>query len=363
VRVFEWSGRDTTTISYGSGKLTGEYVRDVVCMDPSNSGGCTEIDFLGVKEETTFPFIHLPFDGIFGLGLSGLSVGNNFNFLTRLKGLPQVFTAFIADPKVEEATALSFGAVRNEWMLSPVQWAPIQRDWHDVQGYWMVGMTKAVVRGPSPVALAVCDDSTASSPRCKVAVDTGSSLLMGPREGIELICSTLAVANDCSNYNELPSLEFEIVSDDSGGTVSLVLEKELYVERNDNGCAVRLHPLDVPPSVPPMWVFGHVVLQKYVTVYDAEHRRIGFALANHKARGHVVVPDSSESCNDDDAAMKANNLPRCDELVSESLCSQFEPVARRYCPRSCGFCSRKGVRVAVNSGFSLRAPSSRSIEP
>mmetsp|Transcript_27202 Transcript_27202/g.61406 ORF Transcript_27202/g.61406 Transcript_27202/m.61406 type:complete len:332 (-) Transcript_27202:75-1070(-) len=331
-------------------------------MDPSNGGGCTEIDFLGVKEETTFPFIHLPFDGIFGLGLSGLSVGNNFNFLARLKGLPQVFTAFVADPKVDEATALSFGAVRHEWMASPVQWAPIQRDWHDVQGYWMVGMTKAVVHGTTPVALAVCDDAT-SIPRCKVAVDTGSSLLMGPREGIELICSTLAVANDCSNFDALPSLEFEIVSDDSGGTISLVLEKELYVERNDNGCAVRLHPLDVPASVPPMWVFGHVVLQKYATVYDAEHRRIGFALAKHKAGDSSVIPFAATSCSDDDAGMKANNLPGCVELASESLCSQFEPVARRFCQRSCGFCVRKGVKVATNGGFSLHAPSSRSIEP
>merc|ERR1719329_1084193 len=96
--------RDTTTITYGTGKLTGEYIRDNVCMgapsqdtelsdarksgsflqEPTASTACTSVDFLGVTQESRFPFIELPFDGIFGLGLGGLSAGTNFNFVSRL---------------------------------------------------------------------------------------------------------------------------------------------------------------------------------------------------------------------------------------------------------------------------------------
>ena len=66
------SKRDTTTITYGTGKITGGYFSDQLCF--GDDAACyKDISFLGVFDETTFPFVELPFDGICGLGLTDLS--------------------------------------------------------------------------------------------------------------------------------------------------------------------------------------------------------------------------------------------------------------------------------------------------
>eukprot|EP00392_Amoebophrya_sp_AT5.2_P018044 g18499.t1 len=87
--------RDTTTIMYGTGKITGNYIQDSLCLgrggssSPSSSSfsfstspsacSCAPVAFLGVKEESRFPFGDLPFDGILGLSLPELSASPRFN--------------------------------------------------------------------------------------------------------------------------------------------------------------------------------------------------------------------------------------------------------------------------------------------
>ena len=36
-------------------------------------------------------------------------------------------------------------------------------------------------------------------------------------------------------------------------------------------------PLELPPTLGPMWVVGQSVLRKYYSVFDRENSRVGFA--------------------------------------------------------------------------------------
>mmetsp|Transcript_16610 Transcript_16610/g.36750 ORF Transcript_16610/g.36750 Transcript_16610/m.36750 type:complete len:497 (-) Transcript_16610:72-1562(-) len=352
--------RDTTTISYGSGKLTGEYVKDRVCIDHAGQSGCTTIDFLGVTTESTNPFINLPFDGIFGLGLEGLAAGKLFSFITQWRELPKVFTAFISDPHDLEETRLCFGAVREDWMVEKPVWVPIQRDWHDVQGYWMIGVTN--MSTPQHGLLDVCNDLT-PNPRCKVAVDTGSTFIMGPPEQIEFLSTALNVHSDCSNFHQLPVLAINVDAG-SGKIVPLTLEPAAYVEQSDMGCALRFHPLPVPADVPPLWVFGHVLLQKYATVYDLDHYRIGFGVAKHAAKRPPPTPPPTAPpppCVDNNAEMVKSDLPECPAFAKAGYCKKWDTLAQ-VCAVSCGLCTPDATtKVAKNSGLQVSAANRRHV--
>mmetsp|Transcript_57013 Transcript_57013/g.112341 ORF Transcript_57013/g.112341 Transcript_57013/m.112341 type:complete len:125 (+) Transcript_57013:3-377(+) len=85
----------------------------------------------------------------------------------------------------------------------------------------------------------------------------------------------LGVKADCSNYEQLPNLGFQI-----GGHV-LNLEPRDYIDRLPGRCRVAFMKLDLPPPRGPLFVLGIPFLQKFYTVYDVERKRVGFGVARH----------------------------------------------------------------------------------
>lgn len=343
------SDRDTTTITYGTGKLTGEYVRDSICMGNNSAGrqACTTADFLGVTTESRLPFIELPFDGIFGLGLMGLSAGDNFNFvhlLTHNSTIRNpVFAVFLRDLGAEEDSEISFGAFRRERLAGGgLHWLPIPKEEAQDKGYWLVTMRDVTVKGKS---LKLCDDFS-ENPRCKIAMDTGSSLMMGPPNAVKLLLDAVGMEDDCSNFKKLPSLHFQM--DAENGTVfEMVLAPEDYVDQSPEGCATSFQGMELPPDIGPMWIFGQTLLRKYYSVYDAKEWRVGVGLANHtSARRWEPAPPKPphpnvprEACVDDDKSMKKSQLPGCKSFQQMGYCKRFPPLAHHYCRRACAFCA------------------------
>lgn len=356
--------RETTTITYGTGKLTGEYIRDVVCMDldasADRSSVCSSVDFLGVTQESKFPFIELPFDGIFGLGLGGLSAGPNFNFVTRLVANSSItnpiFAVFLRDLLSDEESEITFGGYQTEKLVSgELTWLPMPREEAEQKGYWLVQMRDVYVGGE---ALGLCGDETS---RCKVAIDTGSSLTMGPTAQVRTLLQKIGAEEHCSSIEHLPLLRFEF--DAAGGeTFSMTLTPEDYAEISsstdggDGECATAFQSLELPTALGPMWVFGQTALRKYYTVYDAKLSRVGVGLAKHteKRRESQVpaMPSQSapkaptEACEDDNHRMVWNSLLGCKSFVKMGYCTRFPPLAHRYCRLSCDLCSAK---MALNA--------------
>mmetsp|Transcript_39188 Transcript_39188/g.92249 ORF Transcript_39188/g.92249 Transcript_39188/m.92249 type:complete len:524 (+) Transcript_39188:84-1655(+) len=345
--------RDTTTITYGTGKLTGEYIRDKLCMDGEQDGqACTDVDFLGVTQESRFPFIELPFDGIFGLGLAGLSAGVNFNFVGRLCGgnstiKEPIFAFFLRKLDVDEESEITFGGFQPERLQGGLTWLPVPKDEADDKGYWLVTMRDIYVGGKP---LGLCNDVDQHQ-RCQVAMDTGTSLMMAPSYQVNPVLEAIGLADDCSNAEGLPTLRF-VLDTAAGGTFELELGPQEYMERSPGGCATAFQAIELPPTLGAMWVVGQTALRKYYTVYDAKNWQVGVGLARHSSTllqasepsttQAAVEVSEKESCQDDNMHMSFSHLPGCKTFRDMGYCTRFKPLAHHYCRLSCELCHLPG---------------------
>jgi len=252
--------RDVVTITFGTGEMSGVFIKDNICV----GNICTHGNFVAATEESDEPFSLVPFDGIFGLSLPQMSEGPHFNVLDcmiRDKVLKSnMFSVFFGATDSEESE-ITFGEFKNERMASELFWAPVSNP-----GYWQVEMDDIAIKNKRQE---LCKGN------CQVAVDTGTSLMAGPTEIINSLIDKLNVANDCSNFKKLPDLGFIV------GDHILNLKPDDYIDKSEDGCSVALMTLDIPPPKGPLFIFGDPFLRKFYTVYDREALKVGFALAAH----------------------------------------------------------------------------------
>lgn len=264
VKVADDGSRDVVTITFGTGEMSGVYVRDNVCLGQGSI--CCEADFVAATEESDEPFSLVPFDGILGLSLPQMAESPAFSIFERMvesKVLKEpLFSVFFGN-EGEEST-ITFGQIENKRMATDLFWAPVT-----VPGYWQVAM-EDITLGDKRIGICSGDK------KCQVAVDTGTSLLAGPSDVVDTLIDKLQVADDCSNVENLPDIGFVV------GDHILNLEPEDYISQNTEGCSLGLMSLDIPPPKGPLFIFGDPFLRKYYTVYDREHLRVGFALAKHR---------------------------------------------------------------------------------
>lgn len=253
--------RDLVTITFGTGEVTGIFLRDIICVGDV----CTQGNFVAATEESTEPFLMAPFDGILGLALPQLSEGAHFNIMdcmVREQSLKtHIFSVFFAVAEGEDSE-ISFGDYRPERMASKLVWVPITSN-----GYWQVPMSDIAI-GNKPAGL--CNGE------CRVVVDTGTSLIAGPTHIVDRLEALLSVADNCSNLGTLPVLGFVV----AGHVLNMLPEDYVSVDVDD-GCDLALMALDIPPPKGPLFIFGDPFLRKYYTVYDRENLRVGFAVAKH----------------------------------------------------------------------------------
>mmetsp|Transcript_104274 Transcript_104274/g.264805 ORF Transcript_104274/g.264805 Transcript_104274/m.264805 type:complete len:418 (-) Transcript_104274:178-1431(-) len=263
--------RDIVTITFGTGEMSGVYIRDNICL--GEGGVCCKANFVAATEESDEPFMLVPFDGILGLALPEMAEGPTFSIFNRLVqtgALKQALFSVFFGNEGEESEVL-FGEYRQERLGSELHWAPIT-----TPGYWQVEM-QDVLLGKDRLGL--CSGES----KCQVAVDTGTSLLAGPSEVVEMMVEKLQVAEDCSNLGELPTMGFVVAG------LSLELAPEDYVAQHDGICTLGLMALDIPPPKGPLFIFGDPFLRKYYTVYDHAKMRVGFALAKHTKDGTSLL--------------------------------------------------------------------------
>jgi len=267
-RVAQDGSRDVVTITFGTGEMSGVYVRDNICLGAGDI--CCQANFVAATEESDEPFSLVPFDGILGLSLPQMAEGPSFSVLDRLveSGVLAhgLFSVFFGNEG--EQSEITFGSFKKEQTATELFWAPVT-----VPGYWQVAMDDITLGNNK---LGLC-----SSQKCQVAVDTGTSLLAGPTDVVSALVEKLQVADDCSNLQSLPDLGFIV------GDHILNLKAEDYVAQHSAGCSLGLMSLDIPPPKGPLFIFGDPFLRKYFTVYDRQNMRVGFALAKH------TVPNNS----------------------------------------------------------------------
>merc|ERR1719375_2867972 len=184
-------------------------------------------------------------------------MGKGFNIVDEL--LPNnKFAVFLTEDSSSEIT---FGGYRSENLASDIVWAPVSH-----QSYWQVGIDDITFDG-RPTGL--CPDG------CQVAVDTGTSMLAGPSDMVDKLTAKLGAKEDCSNFDELPQLGFQLADR------VLNLSPEDYMDKSEGDCAFSVMQLDVPPPKGPLFIFGDPFLRRFVTIYDRSGPKVGFAVAKH----------------------------------------------------------------------------------
>jgi len=259
-QVTNEKGEGSTEISFGTGDITGDYYKDQFCLGENL---CTEVRFIGSTQQSPEPFSETPFDGILGMGFKDLSMGEGFNIVDDLNTanqLPQsTFAVYLTDDGSSEIT---FGGYRPELIASDIVWAPVSRE-----SYWQVGVEDITFDNSNT---GLCGQSG-----CQVAVDTGTSMLAGPSDLVDKLTSKLGAKDDCSNFNALPKLGFKI------GNKVLNLSPDDYMDKSSGDCSFSLMALDVPPPKGPLFIFGDPFLRRFVTIYDRQGPKVGFAVAKH----------------------------------------------------------------------------------
>lgn len=248
-------------IRFGTGEISGTFVKDKVCLGEGDSV-CTTANFITTTSETDEPFSQCSFDGIMGLGFPDLSMGDGFNMMddfVATNTLPKnQFSVFLSDTGASE---INFGGYKEEQKGSDILWVPVS-----LQSYWEINIDDIAFNN---VPKGLCKD-------CKVAVDTGTSMLAGPSDVIASLASSLNLKEDCSNIGEMPLLGFQI-----GDTV-LNMKPDDYIDQAEGQCNLSLMELDVPPPKGPIFVFGDPFLRRFLTIYDKDGPNVGFAVAKQE---------------------------------------------------------------------------------
>jgi hypothetical protein len=224
---------DQATIGFGTGEITGEFIKDRVCLGPADSssvehsGGnsdapCLDVALIMAIEMSAQPFKSFAFDGILGLGLSSLALSPSFSFFDVLSkgngaGSPH-FAVYLTEAEEDgEESEVAIGGYNGKRLLEPLMWSPVAKK--DL-GYWQVHIVAVRINGQE---LDVCKDGT-----CHGVVDTGSSHLGVPaphdREFAELLTQDAGDTLDC-RLIDAPTIEIELPG------ANLTIFPETYMRR------------------------------------------------------------------------------------------------------------------------------------
>lgn len=264
--------RDVVTVTFGTGEVSGVFVRDKVCV----GGLCNQMDVVAASNETEQPFALVPFDGVLGLSLAQMAEANAFSFVERVLkngGVKHsLFSVFIGVDDSEHSE-VTFGEVKDEHKASDLFWAPVSQP----GGFWQFDVEDLAL---GKKRLGLCTGKP-----CEAVLDTGSSMITGPSNLVDAIDKQLGMAKDCSNLDDLPDISFVVQGQ------SLSLQAVDYVSYQagptqadgtlTGNCSLAIQALDVPPPKGPLFIVGCPLLRRYVTAYDRENMRVGFALAKH----------------------------------------------------------------------------------
>jgi len=275
-------------LEYGTGKVSGDFINDVMCLSNSSNKeireDCPRVRVVLASSLTADPFSYFSFDGVIGLGLESLAKHSDSSFFGQLLGtghLPEpCFSVFLSKSDEPWRSEIAFGGHNDQYAASSFDWAPVEAP---EQGYWQVAVRSVLIGGES---LKLCADGG-----CRAVLDTGTSMLGVPGEALSDLHRSLArVAEPTADCRHIPGPQIIF---DLGG-FKLRLDAEDYSRpapmavRSKSGnisTVCRASLLPVPSNAVDgeggdfVFVFGEPFLQKHYTKYDWKRHRIGFALA------------------------------------------------------------------------------------
>jgi len=268
----------TMDVQFGTGKIEGRLGQDHFHLGPVI---VKDQVFGEITSEIGDVFVQGKFDGILGLSYPALSAADYTpvfdNIINQRLLTPNMFS-FYYSQLPHQSSAIILGKPNPQLYTGAMRFVQVAKAL-----YWELKMKDIAIDGQRQNA---CPNGP-----CKLVVDTGTSLLTGPREHISRLLHDIRVHPDCSteSVSHLPTLTYII--EDANGEHEFSLEPEFYVLRSQNKnartgrprfCKPGFMALDVPPPRGPLWILGDTFMRKWYTVFNRDQNSIGFAVANHE---------------------------------------------------------------------------------
>ncbi len=240
-------------ITYGSGSIMGFTSQDVckITDDITATMGFGEIQ--KVKGAT---FLVSQMDGIIGLGFDTISVNNLPTFMSATTDIEDKSFAFYMKNNPEESY-MTMPGIDEELGLPEIATHKVIEE-----TYWNLNMVK--MTGPNGDV-----DATGY----KAAIDSGTSLIMGPNSLLAPLIEGITVEQDCSNFDSLPDISFTL--DDH----EYVLAASDYVLKETIGpqtqCIMGIMGADLPDDFKYV-IVGDVFMRRFPTKFDKNNSTVTF---------------------------------------------------------------------------------------
>ena len=265
-------------IRYGSGSMTGIVSNDILRI------GNVEIeqqDFVESVTEPGFAFVMGKFDGILGMGYDTISVNGM---------VPPVYNA-IHNGAVDKAmfsfwlNSVAHGGKRDGGELVMGGWNPehVKKGddvhWHQVirKGYWEIKLD----------GMETFDEKLDIS-STSAAIDTGSSLIVMNENDALIINDKIKAKKgamggqytvECSSISDMPDISFVF----SGKKYLLAPQDYILKMKSPFGgkeqCISGFMGMKFPERMKNLMIVGDVFLRAFVSIYDLDSDRVGFAKA------------------------------------------------------------------------------------
>jgi len=253
------------SVEFASGELLGHSVRDEVCIGVhSESRICSTFDFLAADHESDFPFEHAQFDGILGLGLPSAFITAGATILEEFGAHGLEMFSLLLGPHGGE---IVFAGHEQNLHDSRFLWVPLSTTYR-LQSFWVVQLLAVRMGG---------EEVQCAKNLCMAAVDSGAGFIVGPVWGVYQMMDTFRSVGKCVDVDQLPVIEFDLLS--TAGPVTLTLSHEEYLDRNATfgaDCTMALQDHAWHTGVD-LWLLGQPLLRKYAVAFDVSGRRVGFA--------------------------------------------------------------------------------------
>ncbi|XP_059806069.1 pepsin A-like [Hypanus sabinus] len=258
------------SIQYGTGSMTGVLGYDTVRV---SSIDITHQEFgLSMSEPGSFLY-YAKFDGILGLAYPNIASSGATTVFDNMMAEHLVekpmFAFYLTRQNGAEGSEVVFGGVDPNHYTGEIQWVPVTRE-----GYWQIQVESVKING----------QVVACSSGCQAIVDTGTSLIVGPTNGINTIQRLIGASQqygsmamvDCRNLPNMPYVTFTI------NGIDYPLPPTAYVLQNNyNGqesCTSGFNSMSLSNEME-LWILGDVFIGEYYSIFDRGTNRVGLAKA------------------------------------------------------------------------------------